>query len=488
MYLTTLHSIRFIYLFCVLLLLAAILSCTEEKTILTPLPDIRPPVVEWVSVDGKIGSHIVVSNSVEIVITAFDESGLDSIRIFKNGFAPDLWRIASRPAAPLDDTLYTFTWNTLSDSDGVYTLEARAYDKAGNVGISPNLSIKVTNTTPPPPPDRTPPIITWLAPFAGSTVRDTVELCFLARDESPIDSLKIYIDGEIEFVLAGQGDSLYAVRWNSWRFPNGRRIVEIRAWDSAGNIGVSEPIGLTVDNHRVLWVPDDYTTIQGAINASRDGDTVRVRAGTYREGVRSGGRNIWLESENGPEQTIINGLGWNDVIRIDVGSPFQHFVIRGFTLLPDFNGIANNFGSSVTIYNCIIKGPRTDQNGIVFVGEGFAANCIIDSVDWGFYIQYTKATVYNCIIINCNSGYHDVTYYNNWTEYGCNLFWNNTRNYFGGAPRTTDIFDNPQFLPNSYRLSPNSPAIDAGNPNILDKNGTISDIGAFGGPYSYTNP
>ncbi|MBM3327413.1 MAG: hypothetical protein FJY65_10665, partial [Calditrichaeota bacterium] len=82
MYLTTIHSIRFIYLICILLLLAALFSCTEEKTILAPPQDNKPPAVEWVSVDGRTGSQIVVADSVEIVITAFDESGLDSIRIF----------------------------------------------------------------------------------------------------------------------------------------------------------------------------------------------------------------------------------------------------------------------------------------------------------------------------------------------------------------------------------------------------------------------
>ncbi|MBM3326642.1 MAG: hypothetical protein FJY65_06645, partial [Calditrichaeota bacterium] len=162
-------------------LVAAFISCTEEKTILAPPQDNKPPAVEWVSVDGRTGSQIVVADSVEIVITAFDESGLDSIRIFKNGFAPDLWRIASRPATPLNDTLYTFTWNTLSDSDGVYALEARAYDKAGNAGASPTLTIRVQNN--PPSDDFIPPDVWFETPVPGATLRDTVRIIVSYFDE-----------------------------------------------------------------------------------------------------------------------------------------------------------------------------------------------------------------------------------------------------------------------------------------------------------------
>lgn len=34
-----------------------------------------------------------------------------------------------------------------------------------------------------------------------------------------------------------------------------------------------------------IWVPDNYPTIQEAVNAAGDGDTIRVRANDYPENV-----------------------------------------------------------------------------------------------------------------------------------------------------------------------------------------------------------
>ena len=56
-----------------------------------------------------------------------------------------------------------------------------------------------------------------------------------------------------------------------------------------------------------LHVPADHTSIQAAINASADGDTIIVAPGTYNELVRLNGKAITLRSESGAGQTIIDG-------------------------------------------------------------------------------------------------------------------------------------------------------------------------------------
>jgi hypothetical protein len=49
-------------------------------------------------------------------------------------------------------------------------------------------------------------------------------------------------------------------------------------------------------NAAVLNVPRDYPSIQEAIDASSDGDTVRVAPGLYFERINFNGRNITVTS------------------------------------------------------------------------------------------------------------------------------------------------------------------------------------------------
>ena len=66
----------------------------------------------------------------------------------------------------------------------------------------------------------------------------------------------------------------------------------------------------------VLQVPQEYATIQAAINAAADGDSVRVSPGTYVEVLDFLGKNIIVESTSGAPVTIIDGGGTDTVVRM----------------------------------------------------------------------------------------------------------------------------------------------------------------------------
>jgi hypothetical protein len=56
-----------------------------------------------------------------------------------------------------------------------------------------------------------------------------------------------------------------------------------------------------------IHVPGDHATIQAAIDAAVNGDTVLVSDGTYTENINFKGKAITVKSVNGASVTIIDG-------------------------------------------------------------------------------------------------------------------------------------------------------------------------------------
>jgi parallel beta-helix repeat protein len=74
-----------------------------------------------------------------------------------------------------------------------------------------------------------------------------------------------------------------------------------------------------------IVVPDDYSTIQSAINAASPGDTVYVRAGTYHEHVTVD-KPLSLVGEN-TQNTTIDAGGIGNAVNITA----DHVTVMGFT-------------------------------------------------------------------------------------------------------------------------------------------------------------
>ncbi|MEW6606757.1 MAG: right-handed parallel beta-helix repeat-containing protein [bacterium] len=132
----------------------------------------------------------------------------------------------------------------------------------------------------------------------------------------------------------------------------------IRVLKSVGLSVVMVSYGVLVEA-RVLHVPLEYSTIQSAINAAVDGDTVLVDDGTYIENINFLGKGITVESVNGTTSTIIDGNDSGSVVTFNSGEGTKS-VLSGFTIQ---NGSATFGGgiyckaySSPTITNCTISG------------------------------------------------------------------------------------------------------------------------------------
>jgi len=131
-------------------------------------------------------------------------------------------------------------------------------------------------------------------------------------------------------------------------------------------------------------VPSQYPTIQAAIDASGDGDTVIVSAGRYVETIDFDGRDITVQSTDPNDGqvvagTIIDGGGKGTAV-LFVSGETRQAVLRGFTVtggvgtaLP--GGSANELygggilcsGSSPVILGNVIKDnhpPRSRESGV----------------------------------------------------------------------------------------------------------------------------
>jgi nitrous oxidase accessory protein NosD len=126
-----------------------------------------------------------------------------------------------------------------------------------------------------------------------------------------------------------------------------------------------------------ITVPDDYSTIQQAINAASAGDTVYVRSGTYYEHVTIG-KSLTLQGEN-RDTTIIDGSGTGDVIQVTGDKVnFNELTVHN----GDF-GIQLQSSDHDTISNMIISNHT-------FYGVGVHGSCYNLIID--------------CSLTNCGSG------------------------------------------------------------------------------------
>ena len=164
----------------------------------------------------------------------------------------------------------------------------------------------------------------------------------------------------------------------------------------------------------VINVPSDYPTIQGAVDASSDGDEIIVAPGTYINHLETPvvdmlGKAITLRASGSPEETIIDGLNstrgvscWADETATTV--------IEGFTIRNCFGKYGGGiycYHSSPTIINCRITACQAQRGGGIdcYGSSPTISGCTIsgNSADRGGGIDcYNNSSpnIVNCTITN----------------------------------------------------------------------------------------
>ncbi len=262
----------------------------------------------------------------------------------------------------------------------------------------------------------------------------------------------------------------------------------------------------------IIRVPQDYPTIQQAIDAANGGDIVVVAPGTYNEEitlkadvvVRGSGEGLSIIDGGSNSGDVVFASG-ND---IDNETKFQGFTVTGAVSgggMPGGAGIFCNSGAKPDISNNRVEG---NDFGIVTWNQSNAYihnNVVVNQNFDGIVISADPVVVNNTVVgnrigINDGGGY-GATVMNNIvtssTLYGVyavgtppvltyNNVWNNATNYQNCSPGTGSISADPLYVdpPNDFHLQTGSPCIDSGNPaaQYNDPDGSRNDMGAYGGP------
>jgi hypothetical protein len=151
----------------------------------------------------------------------------------------------------------------------------------------------------------------------------------------------------------------------------------------------------------ILRVPDNYPTIQAALDAADTGDIIQVRPGIYSENIVLN-KAVTLTAETFDQvnpvnnTTVIDGMGGTAAIMIPAGLT-QMPVIHGFVIQNSVNGIQsssefiaefNLFHSSANLTNYQMGAGGVNRNNVYFNSSDDAIH--IEDVNRPLLIEYNR--------------------------------------------------------------------------------------------------
>jgi len=220
-----------------------------------------------------------------------------------------------------------------------------------------------------------------------------------------------------------------------------------------------------------------FTSIQLAIDNSLPGDTIQVWPGTYNGAINinknvvlqgSGYENTIITSSSDPTITMSNGL----IKWFFISSTGGHGInISGGKIL-------NN-----VIKSCSSAGIYCHNSA----SQVYVSNCIVTNNGWhGIYID-NGSDMFVVNTISRNNGQYGFAAggYNSYSEinrsYSNGSVWGDYHCSISNGQGCIDT--DPIFVSSTnYHLSTGSPCFNTGQPSLSDPDGSVSDMGYFGGP------
>jgi len=176
----------------------------------------------------------------------------------------------------------------------------------------------------------------------------------------------------------------------------------------------------TLTHAEIINVPDDFETIQTAINESEDGDTVLVQPGMYQENIDFSGKDIvvgslYLTTDDSAyiDSTVIYGDSGGSVVTFENGET-EEAVLVGFTVRNGNNGgIYCRDNSSPNISNCRITRNFSKGGGGIYCRDNsnpIIRDCTItenfshEDCGGGIKCRNSRPLIIDCIISGNEAG------------------------------------------------------------------------------------
>ncbi len=194
-------------------------------------PNSTPPTVTLTS--PATGSAL--SGTATLSATASGPAPISSVQFLLDG---------EPIGSPVTSAPYTLKWNTASTPPGSYYLSAQATDTNGFVGTA--LDVPVTVKEGEEGTGSEAPTVSIASPVAGQTVSGTRQVSANVSDDGAIREVQFYLDGEA--LGAPVTAAPYATEWNTTTASNGNHTLTATATNTAGKVGTSAPVAVTVQN------------------------------------------------------------------------------------------------------------------------------------------------------------------------------------------------------------------------------------------------
>ena len=162
-------------------------------------------------------------------------------------------------------------------------------------------------------------------------------------------------------------------------------------------------------NDGLSW-ENAMATIQAAVDAAADGESVLVKPGVY-DPIDTSGKAIQIESTDGAAETVIDGGGMNRCAFLGngegLGSTLAGFTLRNGNASEDVIPKAGMGGGAYggTLLDCDVAGCRAGEEGggLAYVEAHrcrIVGNGILDGDGWAYGGGAADSSLYSCLVVS----------------------------------------------------------------------------------------